>query len=154
MSAESILVEVLNEKIRAERLHPNDGVPELRSGLRGAHGLMAEAYRTQNSDKPTWESILLEEVYEALAAPTPAARRAELVQVAAVALRWIEKVDSAVTPAECAGCWGCGRVADSDDAEPWSFWESLSSPSNMAVVMGLVHPVPCPECDGTGRAAS
>jgi hypothetical protein len=41
----------------------------------------------------TWDGILLEEVYEALAESDPAARRAELIQVAAVALAEVEAID-------------------------------------------------------------
>lgn len=41
----------------------------------------------------TWDLILLEEVYEALAESDPAPLRAELVQVAAVAQAWVEKID-------------------------------------------------------------
>lgn len=41
----------------------------------------------------TFADVLLEEVYEALAEKHPAALRAELVQVAAVAAQWIEAID-------------------------------------------------------------
>lgn len=40
-----------------------------------------------------WVHILLEEVYEALAEDDPAKLRAELVQVAAVAVAWVEAID-------------------------------------------------------------
>lgn len=40
-----------------------------------------------------WDGILLEEVYEALAEADPARRRTELVQVAAVAVNWVEAID-------------------------------------------------------------
>ena len=40
-----------------------------------------------------WADILLEEVYEAIAEPDPARLRAELLQVAAVAMRWIDTID-------------------------------------------------------------
>lgn len=53
---------------------------------------------------------------------------------------------------ECKRCDGCGQVATSDDAEPWTFWARLRPPSNLAVQLGLVRPVDCPECAGTGRA--
>lgn len=42
----------------------------------------------------TWAHILLEEVYEALAESDEVLLRAELVQVAAVCLSWIEDIDS------------------------------------------------------------
>lgn len=41
----------------------------------------------------TWTDILLEEFAEAVDAPNDVLRRAELVQVAAVALAWIECID-------------------------------------------------------------
>lgn len=41
----------------------------------------------------SWRHILLEEVYEALAEEDPVKRRAELVQVAAVAIAEIECID-------------------------------------------------------------
>jgi hypothetical protein len=43
--------------------------------------------------KVTWAEILLEEVAEVLAAPTLAAARAELIQVAAVAVKMIDRID-------------------------------------------------------------
>lgn len=42
----------------------------------------------------TWQDILYEEVAEAFAEHEPAALRRELVQVAAVAVAWIEDIDS------------------------------------------------------------
>jgi hypothetical protein len=41
----------------------------------------------------TWADILLEEVFEAMAEVDPAKLRAELVQVAAVAVAWCEAID-------------------------------------------------------------
>lgn len=40
-----------------------------------------------------WDGVLLEEVYEALAEEDPATLRAELIQVAAVAVAWVEAID-------------------------------------------------------------
>lgn len=42
----------------------------------------------------TWSLVLLEEVLEALEARAAEELRAELVQVAAVAVRWIEAIDA------------------------------------------------------------
>lgn len=42
----------------------------------------------------TWLDILREETYEAFAETDPAALRKELVQAAAVAVAWIEDIDS------------------------------------------------------------
>lgn len=41
----------------------------------------------------TWQDILMEEFYEALAEEDPAKLRAELIQVAAVAVAWVEAID-------------------------------------------------------------
>lgn len=54
-------------------------------------------------------------------------------------------------PDACTRCQGCGQIANDDDKTPWWNWEALPSPSSMAVVLGLVRPEPCPECDGTGK---
>ncbi|MDA1062648.1 MAG: hypothetical protein O2895_07065 [Chloroflexi bacterium] len=40
-----------------------------------------------------WRDILIEEVAEAFAESDPAKMRAELVQVAAVAVQWVEAID-------------------------------------------------------------
>ena len=46
----------------------------------------------------SWDAILLEEVFEALVESDPVRRRAELVQVAAVAAAEIEAIDRAAGP--------------------------------------------------------
>ncbi len=46
----------------------------------------------------SWDAILLEEVFEALVESDPVRRRAELVQVAAVAAAEIEAIDRAASP--------------------------------------------------------
>ena len=43
----------------------------------------------------TWLHILREEVFEAFAEDDPAKLRAELIQVAAVAVQWVEAIDRA-----------------------------------------------------------
>lgn len=45
-----------------------------------------------------WRHILLEEVAEALAENDPARLRAELIQVAAVAVQWIQAIDQRPAP--------------------------------------------------------
>jgi hypothetical protein len=47
-------------------------------------------------DAVTWRHILREEVYEALAEDDPVARRAELIQVAAMAFCEIEQLDAEI----------------------------------------------------------
>ena len=51
---------------------------------------------------------------------------------------------------KCGKCDGCGKVADTDDQEPWTAWLNLPLGSSAAVVMGLVKPIPCPTCEGSG----
>jgi hypothetical protein len=46
----------------------------------------------------TWLDILLEELAEALAEDEPEKLRTELVQVAAVAVAWVEAIDRRLTP--------------------------------------------------------
>jgi len=52
---------------------------------------------------------------------------------------------------KCPKCEGCGKIANTDDQEPWTYWEELPPSAKVAVQMGLVHPVPCPACNGTGK---
>jgi len=54
---------------------------------------------------------------------------------------------------KCPKCDGCGRIANDDDGTPWTFWENLPVKSAAAVLLGLVQPIPCPECDGDGEIA-
>lgn len=42
------------------------------------------------------------------------------------------------------------KVANTDDREPWSMWENLPENSKLAIHLGIVQPIDCPECDGTG----
>lgn len=53
----------------------------------------------------------------------------------------------------CPRCLGCGQLANSDDREPWSAWSDLPPGSDLAVRMGIVQPIPCDECGGTGQAS-
>jgi hypothetical protein len=96
-----ILAEVLGERARqdekwGEQNHPNG------TGGSNYHGL-AETYRTVCQDAAaagecTYADILLEEVYEAMEERDPVRLRKELVQVAAVAVQWIEAIDRRTTP--------------------------------------------------------
>lgn len=51
---------------------------------------------------------------------------------------------------KCTNCDGCGKVADTEDQEPWTAWTSLPLHSSAAVLTGMVKPIPCPECGGSG----
>lgn len=53
---------------------------------------------------------------------------------------------------ECPTCAGCGRVANDDERTPWKYWAELPLQSSAAVLLGVVRPVSCPDCGGTGVA--
>ena len=49
---------------------------------------------------------------------------------------------------ECPTCEGCGEVADTEEREPWTAWTSLPLQGSLAVLAGMVCPIPCPDCQG------
>ena len=51
---------------------------------------------------------------------------------------------------KCTRCDGCGRIANSEDGEPWATWENLR-PVSQAVESGLVSPIECPDYGGSGE---
>jgi len=51
---------------------------------------------------------------------------------------------------KCPRCDGCGKIADDEEGLPWSAWLSIPLQSSMAVLWGLVKPLQCPDCKGTG----
>jgi hypothetical protein len=63
-------------------------------------------------------------------------------------------VSGAVPPGKetCPRCRGCGQIANDDDGTPWSFWLQLPLGSSLAVLAGIVKPIACPACDGSGDA--
>lgn len=66
----------------------------------GSYMALAEDYKYINDETvaqggdPDWSEILLEEVYEALSETDREKLREELIQVAAVAVAWVEDLDS------------------------------------------------------------
>jgi hypothetical protein len=54
---------------------------------------------------------------------------------------------------ECSRCAGCGKIASDEEGTPWKYWLELPLKSAIAVVAGLVRPVVCPACGGTGKRA-
>lgn len=94
-----------------EQNHPDGTGPEIAWAFTGPAAYVAEAARTQcqheaEEGATNWRSILTEEVAEAYAEDDPAKLRAELVQVASVAVAWIEAIDrraAAPAVAEVAG---------------------------------------------------
>lgn len=57
--------------------------------------------------------------------------------------------DNELVPVPCPRCEGCGQLASTPGREPWTAWENLPPGSDLAVVAGIVKPIPCDECDGT-----
>lgn len=55
-----------------------------------------------------------------------------------------------MTPVKCQRCDGCGKIANTEEGEPWTAWAELPFPASVAVRMGLVKPVTCPACGGDG----
>ncbi|NOY07097.1 MAG: hypothetical protein GXO82_10805 [Chlorobi bacterium] len=50
----------------------------------------------------------------------------------------------------CKQCLGWKRV-DDGEKQSWKYWAELPAPIRLAVTLGLVRPVECPRCHGTGR---
>lgn len=91
-----VLNEVLNERARQEEKWGEqnhiDGTDVERFGPT-ATGQKAQVDAAARRGTLTYLQILLEEVYEAAAEVDPGKLRAELVQVAAVAVAWVECID-------------------------------------------------------------
>ena len=87
--------EIVFERIRQEEKFPDQG--DLPDGTGGEHSRMvARMARHQCEDMGaavTWKAILREEYAEAMAEEETAKLRAELIQVAAVCVKWIEHLD-------------------------------------------------------------
>jgi len=92
----AILAEVQNERERqdarwGEQNHPNGtGLNYQRALADEARTACDAAFRNGHG---TWRHILEEEVAEAAAEKDPSALRAELIQVAAVAVNWVGAID-------------------------------------------------------------
>lgn len=109
-AANAALAEVADERVRqdakwGEQNHPDgtgtNWVDQIRPAF-GWNGSEAEhaaklarvdCQRAARRGDVTWLRILREEVAEAFAETEPAALRAELIQVAAVAVAWAEAID-------------------------------------------------------------
>lgn len=75
--------------------HRND--PEgIASPLGRSYAVLAESFKALGKalgPDDSWDRVLLEEVFEALAETDPAKMRTELIQVAAVAVKAVEEID-------------------------------------------------------------
>ncbi len=129
-ATEAVLAHVLDELRRqdvkwGEQNHSDGTGPDIRwqPGIQSTAtaAVLADEFRRRcqanSPGEDTWRDILLEEVAEALAENDPAKLRAELVQVAAVAVQWIEAIDRrrahtpSATPTAEACTPECERVA-------------------------------------------
>ena len=54
---------------------------------------------------------------------------------------------------KCHKCDGCGQIANSDDEEPWTVWTALPLNASAALLTGIVRPLPCPRCNGSGQVS-
>jgi predicted nucleic-acid-binding Zn-ribbon protein len=53
---------------------------------------------------------------------------------------------------KCPKCEGCGEIANDEDGLPWTHWQELPTAASFAIRLGLIFPIECPECGGTGKA--
>jgi len=92
----SILAEITRERRRQDAKH---GFVDLHDGTGSdAAQMFAGIAKTVCSEKAsvgraTWADVLIEEVFEALAERNPKLLRNELIQVAAVCVKWIQLLD-------------------------------------------------------------
>ncbi len=105
LSERDALAEIAAEAARAgqtwgPQTHLPDGTgPDVRVYIEGSASEVSDDVRREvnalaSVGKSAWTPILLEEAFEAFAEDDPARLRAELIQVAAVALRWITAIDT------------------------------------------------------------
>ncbi|WP_344144326.1 hypothetical protein, partial [Polymorphospora rubra] len=100
---DGVLAEIAAERARqdakwGEQNHPDGTGPNIVWAFTGPAAYVAETARAEcdrlhAEGHGTWRDILTEEVAEAYATDSPAALRAELVQVAAVVVAWVEAID-------------------------------------------------------------
>ena len=99
-----VLLEIAAERDRAEAKFPNQHIPNFPERMDFDHAIAEMEQAKELTDRchasglVTWWHVLREEVYEAFAESDPAKLRAELVQVGAMAVRWIEDIDREATP--------------------------------------------------------
>jgi hypothetical protein len=90
-----VLDEVLDERLRQHLKWGEQNHPDGTSGVRRPSAEIARrtCEREHRAGRGTWLHILDEEVCEAYAEEGPLSLRKELIQVAAVAVAWVEAID-------------------------------------------------------------
>jgi hypothetical protein len=53
-------------------------------------------------------------------------------------------------PGPCQKCLGWKHIANDDEQSSWKHWAELPPPENLAVQLGIVFPIECPRCQGSG----
>lgn len=99
-----VLADVAEERVRQHEKwgpqHHPDGTAFNKGshGMGGGYGFLRDHFTLINDELPAgahnWDTILLEELFEALAESDLQKLRTELIQVAAVAVAWVEDIDS------------------------------------------------------------
>lgn len=51
----------------------------------------------------------------------------------------------------CPTCEGSGKIANDGRGTPWQHWQELPLRSSPAIISGLVRPLECSECGGSGK---
>ena len=96
MNTYDVCTEIVHERIRQDELWGEQNhLDGTGSPLWKSQAEFAKRYNRRRvaNGRITWLHILEEEFYEAMAETDPAKLREELVQVAAVAVNWIEAID-------------------------------------------------------------
>lgn len=91
-----VLLEVMEERRRQDERFPDQHLPNGTADLGDANAEIQAKARVRANESLgilTWRDILDEEVAEAFAEREPSRLREELIQVAAVAVRWVEDID-------------------------------------------------------------
>lgn len=98
-----VLYEIARERSRqdakwGEQNHPDGTGPAVRWITADTADYVADTARVEcqrmaSVGRVTWRHILVEEIAEALAEDDPDKLREELIQVAAVAVNWVESID-------------------------------------------------------------
>jgi len=108
----SVLAEVVRvDGIRGLDIHTHGGTGGER-WARARDAAQEEYDAAERAGVPTFALALREELYEALAETEPALLRAELVQVAAVCVRWIRAIDRATLPAMTCDPYPLAKALD------------------------------------------
>jgi hypothetical protein len=76
-----------------EQNHPDGTGPEYGIGQDQAHAWREVCQLAAANGTLTWRHVIQEEFFEALAEEDPDKLRTELIQVAAVAMTWVEAID-------------------------------------------------------------